>query len=88
MQPRNVIRERGVISSAGINVECVVEATPVPDPNGGEPSYTDIKIAEVLLARFPTGDYDLLAFGKKHLVRHSSRGWIYLWASTTKPLQP
>jgi hypothetical protein len=76
MLPKQTIRERGILSSAGIQAECVVEATQISDPAGGPPTYTDIKIAEVLLARFPNGDYDLSVFGRKHLVRHSNGRWI------------
>lgn len=77
MSLKRTVREPGILASAGIHVECVVEATEVSNPNGGPPTYADIQIAEVR-SLLPNGDYDLLAFGGKHLVRRSTGRWIAL----------
>ena len=77
MSLKRTVREPGVLSSAGINVDCVVEATAVPGLDGGPTTYADIQIAETT-SLLPNGDYDLLAFGRKHLVRRSNGRWIAL----------
>ncbi len=74
---KRTVRERGILASGGTHVDCVVEATEVSNQAGGPPIYAEIKIAEVG-ALLPSGDYDLLAFGGKHLMRRSNGRWIAL----------
>ena len=75
MSLKSTVRETGILGSSGIRVRCVVEATKVDNPAVGEPSHVELKIAEVS-ANFPNGDYDLQAFGGRHLIRRSNGKWI------------